>query len=69
MSPTSKKTSEVTNTGLQICCTSCCIREKMLHNEEGKVNRGVVLEDMVVLGTDRAICEGSSPFRPTINIL
>jgi hypothetical protein len=50
MSPTSKKTSEVTNTGLQICCTSCCIREKMLHNEEGKVNRGVVLEDMVVLG-------------------
>ena len=26
------------------------------------------LVDALVLGTDRAICEGSSPFRPTINI-
>ena len=26
------------------------------------------LVDASVLGTDRAICEGSSPFRPTINI-
>ena len=25
------------------------------------------LVDASVLGTDRAICEGSSPFRPTIN--
>ncbi len=27
------------------------------------------LVDASVLGTDRAICEGSSPFRPTINRL
>ncbi len=27
------------------------------------------LVDASVLGTDRAICEGSSPFRPTINIM
>ena len=27
------------------------------------------LVDASVLGTDRAICEGSSPFRPTTKIL
>ena len=27
------------------------------------------LVDASVLGTDRAICEGSSPFRPTIKII
>ena len=26
------------------------------------------LVDALVLGTNRAICEGSSPFRPTIDI-